>query len=405
MGRGRCKPSPALLSAVTVLCLTQKDRLMNGREKVEAAFSPRGTPEIPAVICYESLFVRDHWPQLSAEPWWVRIVPDLERQMAWRRQVAEQIGQDWFEMPMGPGRSARAHLSVHERDGMVYEVDDRTGLARVLDPPTVGGWQAQGPASIHPAKPPQTPDEVDEWMLHLEAPEETVVDGGGDLAGRILAGWGAPFFPLAHVPGPLWRCYRVWGFEGMMTLIAERPDLVRHAVTCLTAYGLRCVRAAAQCGARGIWIEDCLTDMISPQHIAALNLFYLRQLTAEIRACGMYSIHYYCGDPAGKWELLLGTGADALSLEESKKGFTIDVEDVVAKVAGEMTVLGNLDAMRLLAHGTEAALRAEIARQVAAGRRNGGRFIMGLGSPVTPGTPAARVRLYCDLVHELGSQV
>lgn len=46
-------------------------------------------------------------------------------------------------------------------------------------------------------------------------------------------------------------------------------------------------------------------------------------------------------------------------------------------------------------------LHAELARQIAAGRRNNGRFIMSLGSPVNPETPVERVRLYCDLVPEL----
>jgi len=75
----------------------------------------------------------------------------------------------------------------------------------------------------------------------------------------------------------------------------------------------------------------------------------------------------------------------------------------VERVNGRLTVLGNLDAIRLLEKGSEAELRAEIARQIAAGRRNGSRFIMSLGSPVTPGTTVDRVRLYCDLVHELGA--
>jgi uroporphyrinogen-III decarboxylase len=123
----------------------------------------------------------------------------------------------------------------------------------------------------------------------------------------------------------------------------------------------------------------------------------------EIRSLGLKSVYYYCGNPAGRWEQLLSVGADALSLEESKKGFTIDIEDVVERVNGRLTVLGNLDAIRLLEKGSEAELRAEIARQIAAGRRNGSRFIMSLGSPVTPGTTVDRVRLYCDLVHELGA--
>lgn len=111
---------------------------------------------------------------------------------------------------------------------------------------------------------------------------------------------------------------------------------------------------------------------------------------------------YYCGNPNDRLDLLLSVGADALALEESKKGFAIDIDDVVERVQGRCALLGNLDAIHLLEHGSEAALCAEIARQLAAGRRTGRRFVMSIGSPVTPGTPVARVRPYCDLVHELG---
>ena len=68
-----------------------------------------------------------------------------------------------------------------------------------------------------------------------------------------------------------------------------------------------------------------------------------------------------------------------------------------------MAVLGNLDAIGLLEHGSEFELRTEISRQVQAGRRNGSRFVMSLGSPVTPGTSPQRVRLYIDLSHDAGS--
>jgi uroporphyrinogen-III decarboxylase len=101
--------------------------------------------------------------------------------------------------------------------------------------------------------------------------------------------------------------------------------------------------------------------------------------------------------------LLIAAGADALALEESKKGFVTAIEDIVEKVKGRCAVLGNLDAINVLPNASEEQLRAEISRQIAAGRQNGSRFVMSLGSPVTPGTPAQKVRLYCDLVHELGS--
>ena len=69
---------------------------------------------------------------------------------------------------------------------------------------------------------------------------------------------------------------------------------------------------------------------------------------------------------------------------------------------GRRTVLGNLDAIGILQDGSEAQLRTEVARQIAAGRRNGNRFIVSLGGPVTPATPVDRVRPCRDLVRELG---
>ena len=116
----------------------------------------------------------------------------------------------------------------------------------------------------------------------------------------------------------------------------------------------------------------------------------------------MHAIYYYCGNPWDRMAHLLSVGADALSLEEGKKGFQIDVEDVVKAAGGRCVVFGNVDAIGLIEHGSDEELRHEIRRQIAAGRRNGSRFVLSIGSPVTPRTPVARVRRYCDLAHECG---
>lgn len=381
---------------------------MNGRERLWSAFSPEGAAEIPVVIPYEGIFIRDHWPQLSRRPWWVQEVPDVETQVAWRREVTGAIGQDWFSLDSGASKAARERYTVVERNDAVYHVDRLTGVERVLQPPVISGWRGHGVASVHPKNPPQTPDAVEAWIAQWDVPGQTLKDGRADLPRRILEDWGAALYPMGYINGPLWSCYYMWGFEGMMLHLAEHPDLVRVAVARFTKQTLDQIRVAARLGAKGVWLEDCLTDMVSPTHYATFNLPYLRQLTDAARGWGIHTFHYFCGNPAGKWDLILDTGADALALEESKKGFDIDIEDVVSRVrrqsppGRQMVVLGNLDAVGILEQGDEAALRAEIKRQIAAGRRNGGRFVMSLGSPVTPDTPASRVRLYCDLAHELG---
>jgi hypothetical protein len=373
---------------------------MTGRHNIEAALAPDGARDLPAVIPYEGIFIRDHWDGLTRCPWWYPESPDLGHQLDWRRDVVGRIGQDWLDLPAFYPREARASLAVESAGGDAWLVDIRTGGRRALSRPQIAGWSEHGQVeSVHPDSPIDTLEDVEEAIPALEpAPD----DGRDDLARALAHEHGNHLFPMIHVAAPLWRTYHVWGFEGMMTMVASRPELVKRACERLLSQALWQVHGAAARGAAGIWIEDCMTDMISPAAFRSLNVAFLRPLAEEIRSLGMASVYYFCGDPSGKWDALFDVGADALSLEESKKGFTIDIEDVVARAAGRCAVLGNLDAIGVLQNGSEPALRAEIARQVAAGRRNGSRFIMSLGSPVTPATPVERVRLCCDLAHALG---
>jgi uroporphyrinogen-III decarboxylase len=378
---------------------------MTGRERIERAFAPEGTPEIGAVICYEGIYIRDHWAQLTACPWWYQMAPDTERQMAWVREVARRIGQDWLALPGGFSHDDREALAVEERDGQVYRRDRRTGREEPLAAPQVGGWSVTGQVqSHHPPRPPMTREAID--RLVPEPPPFAAAEfrrqGYLDLSDAVQREFGRDLLPFGYVASPLWRCYSLWGFEGLMTLVAERPDLVRYATERFLAAACHTARVLAAFSARAAWIEECFTDMVSPAAFRALNVPVVRRLAEELRAAGLFSIYYYCGNPWDRFDALLDVGADALSLEEGKKGFEIDITQVVDAVRGRCVVFGNLDAVRVLEHGTEPALRAEIARQIQAGRRNGGRFVMSIGSPVTPGTTPDRVRRYLELSRESG---
>ena len=375
---------------------------MTGKQKIEAAFSIDGTPEIPAVICYEGIYIRDHWDQITSCPWWYQYEMDIERQIIWHEEVISNIGKDWFALPSSYSKNYRMNHFIDKCKDGVYIVNKETGQKRKLEKPKVAGWS--GSSQLHSVKPKRLVDTFSEIDVIIPIPSglppKTIEDGSNDLANRLLE---KGLYPICHVGSPLWSTYSLWGFEGMMTMIADHPDLVKHACERFLVRGIYSIHYAAILGASGIWIEDCMTDMISPEAFAQLNVPYIRSLVEAIRNAGMKSIYYFCGNPAGKWEHLIDTGADALSLEESKKGFKIDIEEIVEKVKGRCAVLGNLDAINLLPNASEDELRKEISRQIASGRKNNSKFIMSLGSPVTPGTSVERVRLYCDLAHELGS--
>ena len=379
---------------------------MMGRQKIKAAFSKDGTPEIPAVICYEGIFIRDHWDQLTHYPWWYTQTPDIEHQILWHREIMENIGQDWFRLPEFYSKGERKIFSIEQWTEGVFSIDRRTGKARKLIEPQVGGWSIS--KHLHSVKPRHLAGTFDELDDAIPVPGDFdkhrfIADGRNELAVKLLGEFGENLYPICHVGSPLWNTYQLWGFEGMMTMIATRPDLVKHACRRFLARSIYNVYVASALGAAGIWIEECMTDMISPEAFELLNVPFVRSLIEEIRAQDLKSIYYFCGDPSGTWDQLLSVGADAISLEESKKGFVIDVKDVVEQVQGRCAVLGNLDAINTLPNASEEQLRDKISKQIAAGRRNGSRFIMSLGSPVTPETPAQKVRLYCDLVHELGA--
>lgn len=202
---------------------------MNGREKIEAAFSSQGSPEFGAVICYEQIYIRDHWSQLTHLPWWYPISPDLEHALAWRDQVLPAIGQDWISLPACPDQAYRKSHRIIDHEGRVFLQDTVRGAQSELFEPSVGGWEilqhgytghvdelAQTETALARLIPPEAPFD----------PEAFYAEGRADLARGLLGGLGIDRYPIEHVSTPLWDCYSLWGFEGMMEMIALRPRLV-----------------------------------------------------------------------------------------------------------------------------------------------------------------------------------
>ncbi len=381
---------------------------MTGKEKFKAALSPGGSAEFPAAICYHGIFLRDHWAEVTGQPWWAFFERSAQRATPPWADMIRRTGEDWFAIPGGFKHEDQQAVSIERSGDGVFLLDKRTGKQTPLEKPPVGGEQSWAAREAKPlAHGVGTLDKLDELMDRLYGPRpgsaDAIFDNGTMDAARILIReFGQEKLPLAHITSPFWYCYSLWGFEGMMVGLVETPELIIHTCRRFLDANLRNIKRLAASGVEAVWIEDCMTDMLSPEQSRRFSLPWLRALTEAIRATGMLSVHYYCGRFDDRWDLLTDSGADALALEESKKGFVIDIADVAQRLDGRMALLGNVDAIGVLERGSEEDLHREIARQCAAGRTNRNRFAVSIGSPVTPGTPLSRVRRYCDLVHELG---
>jgi len=383
---------------------------MTGREKFEAAFSREGTSSFPAAICYHGIFLRDHWDEVTRRPWWTQFDPSPSRAKAPWADMVRKTGEDWFALPLGVPRRRRRQRAIQVTPEGVFRVNRATGRRELLRRPPVGGekvWGKTGEAL--PGRGVRDASEldaaIDQFLASRPLAGASAKDGSLDFPRALVKTFGVEKLPLAMITAPYLRCWSLWDFGEMMSGALESAELIERACRRFLEDSLRLVQLYAAAGAGAVWIEDGLTDLLRPSLARRFSTPYLRPLTQAIRDTGMLSVYYYCGRPDGRWDLLLDTGADALALEESKKNFAIDIEQVAERVDGRMALLGNLDSIGVLERGSERQLRQEILRQCKAGRRNRNRFAVSLGSPVTPATPLSRVRLYCDLVHEVGATV
>jgi uroporphyrinogen-III decarboxylase len=86
---------------------------------------------------------------------------------------------------------------------------------------------------------------------------------------------------------------------------------------------------------------------------------------------------------------------DALAVEESKKGFAVEIGDVIRGVGDRCCVFGNVDAIEVMSKGGRDDIAAEVGRQLRAGAQAKG-FVLSQGSPFTPDTPPEKIGWFID---------
>lgn len=376
---------------------------MTNREKLLTAFTPEGTPEMGVVSCYELIFMRDHWFSLTSVPWYYAGSGLVEEELGWVQDFAAKSGLEWLAVSACPSCTERRHCRFEKRGQSVWRVNEQTGKETQLMEPIPSGTNTSCASDKHLSidKLPATQEQIDELIPEVPAFDRAsfLADGRNDVAAAIRKRFDLVLY--GHIPSPLWALYALLGYEGLMIFLAQNQDLARYTGRRILRNIRHMIRMISALGADAVWIEECLMDQISPRNFAELNAPILRDCVKEIRDCGLKSIYYYCGNPNDRLDTILNVGADALHFEESKKGFTIDIADIIKRINGRCVVFGNLDTLAVLQNGSEDALHSEVKRQLEAGRDNGNRFIMSTGSPVTPKTPVEKVRRYTDITRDL----
>lgn len=392
---------------------------MTGREKVEAVLSGEGCSETPVVLPYEEIFIRDHWDEVTRLPGWYWKSPKLEHQLAWREEAIRRLEQDWFDLPFCLPRADREEWEIiPEEASMLHR---RTGERKMLSVPTIGGeFIPAGSETGSEGGSLSTPEDVDTAvpLPQQEGGETEVIPqrevaredlGKDDLSQALLQGAGSDRFPLVSVMSPFWNCFKLWDYQELLLRSVDTPKLIRYACERYVKVSQDRIRQAADMGAKGVWIEEGLTDLLHPDSFLSLSLPYIRVLFDEARDLGLKSVYYYTGNPKGKLDAILSAGADAYSFEEKKKGYLTDIKELAEYLwengCGREILLGNIDPILVLQEGSDDDLKNAIMEQLEAAAIIQNRFIMCLGSPVTPATPLSRVTQFCRMTREISSLI
>lgn len=370
---------------------------MTSKERVFAALEGSNPGPTPVSSPYTGLFQLDHFGEYTGRPnwqWaqWLNAGP--EGYLKVFREMHRQTPFDLVQPHGAPSQEDRKSVEFVERDGKPWRHDRRNDSWTSLE--TVSGHAMDFAANEE--RHVRTREDADRMMRPTPAREQAE-SGGLDYVRAVAREMGPHYFILSGgVIGTMFAVQPFTGESALLEMMVEDPGLLDYIARKALESGVEQVRALASCGGDGIFVDESLatSDAISPAQYERFCLPVTRGLVDEIHRQDHKAFVFYFGGIADRLDLIAATGADAIGVEASMKGYTNDLPDIAKRLGKRVAVLGNVDPLGTLEKGTDAELEAELARQAKA-REFARGYIASTGSPITPRTTLARVRRFIEL--------
>ncbi len=299
-----------------------------------------------------------------------------------------KVRPDWIEVGRGASRAWAERTVIVEADGVLYYQDLVTGKRAAMHRAPM----PRGDAELSE----ENPSETDVWdisdqirgredvdrIIPIHSSDQLLARGHLDVIRQAAGGYGERYFMSTILDTPFSYVSDYLGFYGLMTIQHDRPKLLHYMLQRQLAQTQEVMAALATVGVHGVYVEEVFTgaDMISPRAYDRFVFEYNRPYFRHMRELGLLAIHYACGDVVPRLERMVQCDVAAVAVEESKKNFRIEIEEVVERVAGRAAVFGNIDAVKFGLQATMDEMAAEVRRQARVGARAKG-FVVSTGSP------------------------
>ena len=101
---------------------------------------------------------------------------------------------------------------------------------------------------------------------------------------------GQEVFVCGGLGTPFWDCYFKIGFQGLMEMPYEEPDLFNYLLERQQAAQVALCQAYSQIGVHGIFIEECMTsaDLISPKYYSRFVFPSTQAFLKKVQSLGVH---------------------------------------------------------------------------------------------------------------------
>ena len=373
---------------------------------------------LPAAPCYLSLYLeererscyiaryrqrmgnRRHYRLDHAEDTHIRAQAFLDAYTVF------QARPDWVDVRLGATRAWIERTELVIEDDLLYYQERHSGerwpVHKLPLPEGEAGIRATSKQDIWDTTGQLNDRRAIDALLPVHTADELLASGAFELPRQIVAAWGEHTFVSHILSTPYSKCYSLLGFHGLMTIQHDQPELFHYILQRQLARVTPMLQALAAVGVHGIFAEEIFSgaDSISPRAYDEFAFRYNQPFFERMRALGLLPIHYVCGDVVPRLERIVQLNVAAIAVEESKKAFRIDIEEVVERVAGHAAIFGNIDTIRFGLHSNAPEMMAEVQRQAHAGARARG-FIVGTGSPFPPDTDPWQLDVLVETAHSI----
>jgi len=293
-----------------------------------------------------------------------------------------------MEIGQGSSRSWAERTEIVDEDGVLYYEDMRTGARQPMhDSPLPRGSMEETtePDSTKDiwdtSREVQSEEQVD-TRLPLSDPQTMLERGDFDLPQQVMTDYGDTKFITTILDTPFSDAYEVLGFKGLMVIQRKQPKLFHYLLERQLEVTKIMMEVWAKVGIHGVYVEEVFTgaDIISPRAYDEFVFAYNQPYFIHMSSLGLRPIHYVCGDVIPRLERIAQLDIAAVGVEESKKKFVIELEEVVRQVADRVAVLGNIDAVRYGQNASLEDMATEANRQLRIGQDAQG-FLLSTGSP------------------------